>query len=308
MHETLTRILEWFEASRIGYGEFTFSVARLLGLIAVVVLTWWGSRALEHAIQRTARRRSGLTGQFSGAYAIGRVLRYSVWVIGILWALSIVGVDVTNLALLGGAIGVGVGFGLQSIVSNFVSGLILMAERSLKIGDFVDLQSGVRGTVVEIAMRYTRVTTNDSVDVLVPNSEFVNGRVTNWTLDEFTRRLRIPFGVAYGSDKAQVKAAGLAAAKKVRGVIDNEYHTSDVWMTGFGDSSLNFELLLWIGPESIRSPSRVQAQALWALDDELRAADIKIPFPQRDLHIRSGLPACEPPAAARGTESGPDKD
>ena len=107
-----------------------------------------------------------------------------------------------------------IGFGLQNIVVNLVSGIVILLERTLKIGDFVDLQSGVRGHVREIGLRYTRVTTNDDVDVIVPNSEFVNGRVTNWTYQDRLQRVHIPFGVAYGSDKERVKAAALRAGSK----------------------------------------------------------------------------------------------
>jgi small-conductance mechanosensitive channel len=281
------QIGSWLTETRIGFGNFSVSPYRLLEIIGIATLTWWGSRALERAIRRSVQRRSSVPGEYSGAYVVARVLRYTLWFIGIVWIIATLGIDITSLALVGGAVGVGIGLGLQNIISNFISGLILMAERSLKIGDFVDLQSGVRGTVMEIAMRFTRVSTNDSVDVLVPNSEFVNGRVTNWTLEEYTRRIRVPFFVAYGSDKERVKAAALAAARRVPGMIEDGNRTCDVWMTGFGDSSLNFELLMWIGPAAIRSPSRVQSAALWALDDELRAAGIEIPFPRRDVHLQA---------------------
>ncbi len=281
--------VDWFAGARITIGDFDVSLIRLFGLIFIVILSWWLSAALEKAIRRLAERRSSVPGEYSAAYTMGRVMRYGVLALGTLWGLQVVGLNLTSFAILGGAIGVGVGFGLQNIVSNFVSGIILMAERSLKIGDFVDLQSGVRGSVVEIAMRYTRVQTNDNVDVLVPNSEFVNGRVTNWTYDEYSRRFRVPFGVAYGTDKAKVREAGLAAAKLVPGVIEEGRRQSDVWLVAFGDSSLNFELLIWVGPEAIRRPARTNAAALWALDDELRARNIEIPFPQRDLHVRSGV-------------------
>jgi len=288
MSEFLQRIITWLEDAHIGIGSFNISLARLAGLILLLAVVWMLASYLEHAIRRVADRRSRELGDHSGAYTLARVIRYAVLVTGVIWGLSVAGVNLSSLALFGGAIGVGIGLGLQTLVANFISGIILMVERSLKIGDFVDLQSGVRGTVVEIAMRYTRVSTNDHVDVLVPNSEFVNGRVTNWTLEEFSRRFRIPFGVAYGSDKAKVTEAALAAARRVRGVIEDERRRSEVWMTGFGDSSLNFELLIWVGPDAIRSPGRTESSALWALDDELRARSIEVPFPQRDLHFRSG--------------------
>lgn len=110
----------------------------------------------------------------------------------------------------------------SDLFANFVSGSVLLLDRTLKVGDFVDLQSGVRGRLVEIAMRYTRVSTNDSVDILVPNSEFVNGRVTNWTFDDASQRLHVPFGVAGGSEKLIVREAGIAAASTIEGVLLQE--------------------------------------------------------------------------------------
>ena len=120
-------------------------------------------------------------------------------------AMSSIGIDITALAVFTGALGVGVGFGMQAMVSNFVAGVILLVERSLKIGDFVELTSGVRGEVREINIRNAVITTNDNIDIIVPNSEFVNGQVTNWTFRDASRRLRVPFGVAYGTDKEVVR-------------------------------------------------------------------------------------------------------
>lgn len=190
--------------------------------------------------------------------------------------------------MIGGALGVGIGFGLQNIFSNFVSGIIILLERILKVGDFVDLQSGVMGRVSEINMRYTRITTNDAVDIIVPNSEFINGRVINWTLGDMTRRVHIPFGVAYGTDKELVRSCALKAASQLPYTIEDEDHQSDVWLTCFGDSSLNFELVVWVGIEGVRAPSKVLAKYLWAIETELGLAGVEIPFPQRDLHVRSG--------------------
>jgi small-conductance mechanosensitive channel len=203
--------------------------------------------------------------------------------------LNFIGVNLTSIALVGGVVGVGIGFGLQNIVNNFVSGIIILFERTLKVSDFVDLQSGVRGQVREIGLRYTRVTTNDDVDVIVPNSEFINGRVTNWTFENRVRRMRIPFGVAYGSNKEDVKTAGLRAALRVEGTVLEKGREPEVWLVGFGDNSLNFELVVWVGPTLISRPGRTEAAYLWAIEDELRAQRIEVPFPQRDLHVRSGV-------------------
>jgi small-conductance mechanosensitive channel len=119
--------------------------------------------------------------------------------------------------------------------------------------------------VREIGMRFTRITTNDEVDILVPNAEFINGRVTNWTYENRLRRMRVSFGVAYGSDKSKVKQAALRAAQRVEGTVNDRAHEPDVWLVGFGDSSLDFELVVWAGPDLITRPGRAEAMFLWAI-------------------------------------------
>jgi small-conductance mechanosensitive channel len=204
-------------------------------------------------------------------------------------ALDAIGIDLTAFAVFSGAVGVGIGFGLQAIFSNMVSGIIMLFERSVKVGDFVDLQSGVTGEVKEINIRSTLVTTNDNIDVLVPNSEFINGRVTNWTLRDEHKRLRIPFGVAYGSNKEQVRKAALEAANEVpHTLLDEPDRQPQVWLVNYGDSSLDFELVVWLKPEAVRRPAAVQAAYNWEIETKLHKYSIEIPFPQRDLHLRTG--------------------
>lgn len=261
---------------------------RLAGLVFFLFLSWWASKKLEQGMHRLAHRGGNQHLSESGVYALSRILRYTVWIAGSLIALSWLGFDLRNLAIVGGAIGVGVGFGLQNIFSNFISGVIILVEKTLKVGDFVDLQSGVVGHVTEIGMRYTRVTTNDEVDIVVPNSEFINGRVTNWTYTEAIRRIHIPFGVAYGADKEIVREAGITAAKHIKGTETAGARAPDVWLVGFGDSSLNFELVVWVDKALMTAPSRTQAHYLWELETELGNRGIEIPFPQRDIHLRSG--------------------
>ena len=281
------RMLELLGRPLFKLGATEVTPMRVATVIVIVLAVLWIARIAEVAVRKLASTRSHAI-SLPTAYALGRMVRYALLVVGMFVALSVAGFDVTSLALLGGAVGIGIGLGLQSLFANFVSGIVLLLERGLKVGDFVYLESGTRGHIAEIAMRYTRIHTNDSVDVLVPNSEFVNGRVTNWTYGDRRHRLHIPFGVAYGSDKNRVKEAGLAAAKSIAGILDTETHQSDVWMVAFGDSSLNFELVVWVGPELATRPARTQAMLVWALDDELRARRIEVPFPQRDLHVRSG--------------------
>jgi small-conductance mechanosensitive channel len=284
----LAQLREWLSAPWFTLGDTPVSAGRLLGLLLIVVAVWWLASLIEAGVRRVALRGGAHDSSAPSVYMWSRVLRYAVWIIGTLVGLNYIGLDLTTFALFGGAIGVGIGFGLQNIFSNFISGIIILLERTLKVGDYVDLQSGVRGHVREIGMRFTRITTNDEVDILVPNAEFINGRVTNWTYENRLRRMRVRFGVAYGSDKDKVKDAVLRAAKRVEGTVDDRAHGPDVWLVGFGDSSLEFELVVWAGPDLITRPGRAEAMFLWAIEDELRGAGIEIPFPQRDLHVRSG--------------------
>jgi small-conductance mechanosensitive channel len=277
--------------TRIGsLGGRPITVAAVLVVLLALTVAWLIGNAVERWIARVANRGAAQGVDHSGAYAIGRLARYTIWIAGAVFALELAGLNLSSFALVGGAIGVGIGFGLQNIFSNFICGIIVLLERSLKVGDFVDLQSGVRGHVREIALRYTRITTNDSVDVLVPNSEFVNGRVTNWTFDDSNRRMHVPFGVAYGSEKNLVKEAGLAAAARIEGVLpDSATRRSEVWLIAFGANSLEFELVVWVDRKRLMSPARTTATILWALEDELRSRGLELPFPQRDLHVRSGV-------------------
>jgi small-conductance mechanosensitive channel len=298
----LRRILE---APLITLGSSSLSLARLVAALLAFAVVVWFARLIERQLRRFSSRRVAHFAEGS-AYALGRMVRYLIVFIGLLLALSVAGVNFGSLAVLGGALGLGIGIGLQPLFVNFISGIVIMIERSLKVGDVVDLQSGVRGRVVEIAMRYTRVCTNDSIDVLVPNSEFINGRVTNWTYDDTSRRLHVPFGVAYGSDKQRVREAGLAAAAHVPGVaLDDPARRPDVWLVGFGDSSLNFELVAWVDRNLSSSPGRTQARLLWALEDELSARGLVIPFAQRDLHLADTLRVQVVPAAAGAAEQLP---
>ena len=278
-------------------GETRVSVAGVAGFALIVFGAWWLSLTVERSIRRFGASRPTSS---AGIYAWARITRYLIWIVATLIGLNYTGIDLTHFALIGGAVGVGIGFGLQNIFSNFFSGVILLLEKTLKEGDFVDLQSGTRGHVREIGLRYTRVTTNDEVDVIVPNSEFINGRVVNWTFGSHYRRMHIPFGVAYGTDKEAVRVAALKAAAALPMTIADDKRRSDVWLVGMGESSLDFELVIWVGKDAIASPSRVEAAYKWQIHEELVAAGLEIPFPQRDLHLRSG-------ALTVRLESGADK-
>jgi small-conductance mechanosensitive channel len=216
------------------------------------------------------------------------LLHYLIITVALLAGFTSLGLDLGSLALIAGALSVGIGFGLQSIVNNFLSGLILLFEGSLRAGDYIELDSGVTGVVQEISTRYTRINTNDNVDVIVPNSELVSLKMTNWTLKEPVVRLRIPFGVAYGSDKEQVRKAALEAASDVHYTMKNALYgrKTEVVLSGFGESSLNFQLMVWVARHAVHRPFAVKGAYYWALETRLGEHGIQIPFPQRDVYLK----------------------
>jgi len=275
-----------------------------VGMLLAAVLVLLAARVFSWLLQRGLMRYGARFGYVSQAslYTLGRLLHYGVLLVGIVLALDAAGLPLTRLGLLVGGLGIGLGFGLQAIFNNFVSGLILLFDRSLKVGDFVELSSGVHGSVREIGIRATRITTNDDIDILVPNSEFVSGRLINWTLQESTRRLKVPFGVAYGSSKERVKQAALEAAVAVPFTLATQGRAPQVWLVGFGSSTLNFELVVWLNAEATRRPSSSLAAYNWALETALVAHGLELSWPQRDLRLRSlfGLEGEDARAALAG--------
>ncbi|HXT20964.1 MAG TPA: mechanosensitive ion channel domain-containing protein [Thermoanaerobaculia bacterium] len=271
---------------RLQLGEISFSVGGLAAAVVTLLVVWLLSRSMQRAFVRHAGERQPRSR--AAIYTLSRLAKYVLYVVGLLLALSFLGIPTSRFAVLAGALGVGLGFGLQAIFSNFVSGIILLFERSLRVGDFVELESGLRGEVRDINIRSTLISTNDNIDILVPNSEFVSGRVVNWTHGDGSRRIRVPFGVAYGSDKELVKKAAVEAAASVPFTLALEgARRPQVWLVGFGDSSLQFELVVWLTPEATKRPGAVQAGYMWALETALGKYGLEVPFPQRDLHVRS---------------------
>lgn len=284
----------------------TVTVGGVILALLVVVTTWATIRLSRRALARYASRHPDVNQ--AALYTVSRVVTYLLILVGLLLTLDAAGIPVGKFSVFAGALGVGLGFGLQAIFNNFISGLILLFDRSLKVGDFVELEGGLRGTVQAINIRFTRITTNDNIDILVPNAEFVTKRLVNWTYGSVTRRIRVPFGVAYGTDKELVKKAALEAAARVPFTLANEgERRPQVWLIGFGDSALNYELVVWLNADAARRNTAVAAAYLWELETALAAHGIEIPFPQRDLHIRSlfGLRGSEGLAGLHGKTVAP---
>lgn len=265
-------------------GDYVLHVGMLVAASVTIIFAYLTSKLIRKSLSRFSDRSRGVHAQI---YTVNRVINYGILIIAFLVASSFLGISFDKLAIILGALGVGIGFGLQNIVNNFVSGIIILFDRSIKVGDFIELESGTFGEVKEINIRSTMIRTSENVDILVPNSEFINGRVTNWTLEEDIRRFRIPFSVAYGSDKDLVKKCVLDAARDIEHTLTGNQREPQVIMTGFGDSSLDFALLVWVKAESVKRPAVLTSDYLWELDNAFREFGIEVPFPQRDVHIKN---------------------
>ena len=281
-------------------GEFGIPVS--IGGVIAAALTVMGALALSAVLRRALRRYGDRHENANKAalYTVSRVLHYLLLLVGVLLALDLAGISLSKFSLFVGALGVGLGFGVQAIFANFISGLLLLFDHSLKVGDFVELDADLRGTVRSINMRSTRLTTNDNIDVMVPNSEFVNRRLVNWTHGSFNRRIRVRFPVAYGVDKELVKKAALEAAARVPFTLANDGERGpQVWLDNFGERAVEFLLVVWLTEEAARRNVAIKAAYLWELDSALKAHGIEVPYPARDLHVRSlfGLRGSEALAA-----------
>ncbi len=256
------------------------SLLIFLGTVALAVVL---GQLARRAVSRFFLRRGG-SAQEGMAYALGRILQYLVVTLGVMMALDTVGFSIKSLAAAGAVVAVGIGFGLQNIAQNFASGIILLIERPVQKGDFINVGDTV-GTVEDIAMRATRILTRDGVQIIVPNSELVSGRVVNRSAPTTRSRVRVTVGVAYGSDTERVRRTLLAVAAGDTRVLREP--TPTVFFKEFGDSALIFDLAVWIDTPQLEFV--ITSDLRFAIDRAFREAELVIAFPQRDLHLVSGL-------------------
>ncbi len=216
--------------------------------------------------------------------ATGVIIRYVMLVIGFIVIMQTMGIDFTILNVLAGTLGIGVGFGLQNIVNNFVSGLIILMERPIKVGDRIEV-GDVHGRVTRIGARSATVMTNDNIAIIIPNLKFITENVVNWSHTDEKVRFRIPVPVPSGSDIHLVERLLLEAAMEVPEVLDDP--GPGVRLLGFGEQGLNFELRAW-SHALIQRRGLLTSKLNYAIYEKLAAHSIEIPNPQRDIHIRSG--------------------
>ena len=256
-----------------------------IGLVLVAGIILYGAFVFSWTLQSLLMEKVLNRGQMDAGARISivRLVHYALVLVGFLFALSSLGFELKNITIIGGALGVGIGFGMQAIVNNFVSGLILLFERPIKVGDVIQLSDGQQGRVTNLGLRATTVQTFDRAEIVVPNGDLISSQVTNWTLGDRSMRLIIPVGVAYGSDVETVMRVLMTVATESVQVLKDPQPM--VLFLNFGDSSLDFQLRVWISDFNDRRI--IQSALIKEIDRRFRLEGVEIPFPQRDLHLRS---------------------
>lgn len=269
----------------LGDSKLTIGLALtlVLSFVALFVISEWLRRFLvNHLLKKTPIEKGTKE-------SIGTMIKYLIILGGIFSILQTNGIDLSAFGVLAGAIGVGIGFGLQNITNNFISGLIILFEQPIKIGDRIEV-GDVSGDVIQIKARATTVVTNDNISVIVPNSHFIDNEVINWSHNEHRIRFNFPVGVSYKEDPEKIRQILVEVAKANSGILQSP--EPDVLFDSYGDNSLNFNLRVWTS-EYVNKPKVLKSQLYYAIFKRFTEEKIEIPFPQRDLHLKSGFEKLE---------------
>ena len=264
----------------ITIGTLRLSVLLVIKAVFILAILLWIARGLARVVDTRLQRLSALSPSVRAL--TGNLIRIALISVALLIGLNAVGIDLTAFAVFSGAVGVGIGFGLQKIVSNFVSGIILLLERSIKPGDVIEVGSTF-GSVTYLGARYASVRGRDGKEYLIPNENLIANQVVNWSYSSPLVRLDAPFGVAYGSDLHAVRAIAVEVAVRTNRVLASPRPVCHV--TGFGDSAINMLLRFWI-EDPIDGVTNIKGEVLLGLWDAFNEKQIEIPFPQREVRIR----------------------
>jgi len=275
------------------FNEQGISMFDILKVLLILIFGFMLAAFYKRKVISLATQKEKLS--LSSAKAISSVGYYLLVLITLLIGLKSIGLDLSNLGLVAGALSIGIGFGLQTLVSNLAAGIILMFERTVRLGDYIEISDTIRGTVSDMKMRSTTVTTNDNIDVVIPNSSFIQNNVINWTLENDIRRIHIPFSVAYGTsnDKVEEVIMEELKASKINYVKNIAKYQTVIWMTAMGSSSVDYELVVWIRGQSTIRPAGTKSDFLKFIYSTLNKHHIEIPFPQLDLHMKQSKPENE---------------
>lgn len=274
------------EALTLTVGSFRASAYDVARVVVVLGFVYWIAAVIAGMLDERVRKVQGL--KPGTRNLIAQIVRIAIYIIAGLVTLDVIGLDLTALTVFGGALGIGLGFGLQKVASNFVSGLILTIERSIEIGDMVELPDGTAGFVRSVSGRYMLLETFDGREILVPNEDLITGRVINWTLHNTRGRVEIKIGVAYGTDLHLARKIMLDAATSHPACLQEP--APMCVLQNFGDSAIEFQLFFWVGDVTL-GRLEPKSEVMFAIVDAFKANAITIPFPQRDVHMIQSAPA-----------------
>ena len=263
-------------------GETRFSAYLMIKAIITIIMFFLLTGIVSDFGEKRIKSIKGI--HSSNKALINKAFHIFIYFIGFMIGLNVLGIDLTAFAIFSGAIGIGIGFGLQKITSNFISGLILLFEKSIENGDMVELSDGTYGLIRKTSARYTLLETFEGREMMIPNEDFIINRVTNWTFNNRKGRLQIDIGVAYESDIEKARELILEAAKEFPGSIDDP--KPSCYLKEFADSSVNFMLFFWLADVS---KGRYQAKndVMLSIWKKFKENNISIPYPQRDIHIKN---------------------
>lgn len=262
-------------------GEAEISFGTILYIIFAFILLSYLSKKVKTLLINSIFKRAGM--EPGSSTSIANVTRFFLLILGTIIIIQSAGINLSTLTVLFGALGVGIGFGLQTVTDNFISGIIILFEKPIKVGDRIELDN-VSGNVTSISIRATTIQTNDNISIIVPNSEFISSRVINWSHNDRSVRFRIPVGVSYNEDPKLIKKLLLEVADENEHVLKNP--EPDVFFDEFADSSLNFKLGVWTQSHTDR-PAPFKSELYFAIFEKFKENNVEIPFPQRDLHIKT---------------------
>ncbi len=277
----LDSLRDMFTRTLFSLGEQPISLSFLVTLIFILIAVSLGATAVRRGIRRHLLSRLGL--ELGLQEALATATGYVFLLLGGLIALDLVGLDLSTLAIIAGALSIGIGFGLQNIANNFISGLILLAERPVKVGDRIEVE-GVQGEVTRISARSTIVRTNDNIDIIVPNSQLVSEQVINWSQSDRRIRFNIPVGVAYGTDVQLAMKLMEEAGSEIDEVLKKPAPAAR--FLEFGDSALELDLRVWT-VKRLHTRARLVSDINCAIYRKFTENDISIPFPQREINVKS---------------------
>lgn len=287
LKNSLDYLQEIFTATLFTLSDSEVSLVTILYFLFAFVFLAFISKRIKNILTNKILARTTMDPGVRAS--VGSLTRLIILIIGTIIIIQSAGIDLSALTILAGALGVGIGFGLQNITDNFISGLIILFEKPIKVGDRIEV-GDVQGNVISISFRATQVLTNDNISIIVPNSEFISSKVINWSHNDRNIRFRIPVGVSYNEDPDKVSKILLEVAENNPNIL--KIPVPSVLFDEYGDSSLNFFLAVWTSSHTDK-PRVLKSQIYFEIFRRFKEEGVEIPFPQRDIHIKTKLKSFE---------------